>query len=301
MISIIISSVNQDYFVALEQNIADTIGVTYEIIKIENPGIMGICEAYNFGAKKAKYDTLCFAHEDIEFKTNKWGAKVLEIFNDNHEIGLLGVAGGAYKSLSPSHWSFPTANSNSFFVNVLHRDCSGDDKSDIPFYSNPKKTVLQNVAAIDGLWFCVPKKVVREFPFDESTLKGFHGYDVDYSLTVQKKYNVAVTFEILILHFSTGNFDKGWIDEIIRVHKKWKHKLPLLVENFDGFNQQEEEKKAMISFLKKMVDNSYSIVDILKIFRLRNKNFKLPIKNTLFILHTIVSYKYFNKAAITLS
>lgn len=295
-ISIIISSANQNYFEALEQNIAETIGVSYEIIRMDNPGIMGICEAYNRGARKAKYDILCFAHEDIEFKTNGWGSKVLQIFNDNSEIGLLGVAGNVYKTLSPSHWSFPTANGNSFFVNVLHPD-SSDDKMSTPFYSNPKKSELQHVAAIDGLWFCVPKKVVKEFPFDESRLKGFHGYDVDYSLTVQQKYRVAVTFEILIRHFSTGSFKRAWIDEIIEVHKKWKHQLPLLIEGFDGFNQQEEEKKAMISFMKKMVDNDYSFLEILKIFGFHNKIYRLPIKTSWYVLRTISRYKYFNKAA----
>jgi len=299
MISVIISCYRQKYINALEQNVDDTIGVEYEIIKIDNPGIMGICEAYNRGSQKAKYDILCFAHEDIEFKTKEWGVEVLKIFNNNNEIGLLGVAGNVYKTLSPSHWSFPTANSNSFFVNVLHPDSSDDDKSSTHFFSNPKNTALQYVAAIDGLWFCVPKKVVKEFRFDESRLKGFHGYDVDYSITVQQKYRVAVTFEILIKHFSTGSFKRAWIDEIIEVHKKWKNKLPLLVEGFAGFNQHEEEKKAIIFFMKKMVDNDYSFPEILKVLRLHNKTYRLPIKVSLYVFRNIVCYKYFSKTTNT--
>lgn len=46
MISIIISSYQSHFFSAVEINIAETCGVPYEIIKIENPGIMGICAAY---------------------------------------------------------------------------------------------------------------------------------------------------------------------------------------------------------------------------------------------------------------
>ena len=50
MISIVISSYQPHFFAALEKNIVETIGVTYEIVQIYNPGTMGICEAYNKGA-----------------------------------------------------------------------------------------------------------------------------------------------------------------------------------------------------------------------------------------------------------
>lgn len=293
MISIIISSANQNYFVALEQNIADTIGVAYEIIKIYNPGLMGICEAYNIGVGKAKYEMLCFAHEDIKFKTKDWGKNVVEVFGENPEIGLLGIAGNLYKSITPSHWSFETANQNSFYVNVLHN--SGNDNKAISYYANPKKCHLQEVATIDGVWFCVPKKIALEFPFDQQTCTGFHGYDVDYSLTIQQKYKVAVTFDILIHHFSTGTFNKRWIEEILKVHTKWQKHLPLLVENFDGFNQQEEENKAAISFMKKMVDNDYDPREFLKFYRFKNRKFSYYL-NTIFNgLYHIARYKYFSK------
>jgi len=294
MISVIISTCRSAYLTSLKKNIESTIGIPYEIIDIDNLNEMGICEAYNRGSQKAKYDILCFTHEDIEIKTNNWGGKVLEIFNNNREIGLLGVAGNVYKTVSPSHWSFPGANGSSFFVNVLHGNNYGEE-APVPFFSNPKKSLLQNVAAIDGVWFCAPKKVVREFPFDDTTCTGFHGYDVDYSLTVHQKYKVAVTFEVLIQHFSTGNFTKSWIDEIIEVHKKWKDKLPLLIESFNGFNQEEEEKKAMIFFMKKMVDYDYSVAEILKNFRFQNKIFRFSLKAYLSVLRCIIRYKYFNK------
>lgn len=62
MLSIIISSYQPQFYSALEKNIAETIGIPYEIIKIDNPNLMGICEAYNKGASLSKYDYLLFVH-----------------------------------------------------------------------------------------------------------------------------------------------------------------------------------------------------------------------------------------------
>ena len=72
MLSIIISSYQPEFYLALEKNIAESIGIPYEIMKIDNPGIMGICEAYNRGAEKAQYDFLLFLHEDVLFETQDW-------------------------------------------------------------------------------------------------------------------------------------------------------------------------------------------------------------------------------------
>ncbi|HBR11511.1 MAG TPA: hypothetical protein DD740_04740 [Chryseobacterium sp.] len=76
MLSIIISSYQPDYFAALEKNIAETCGIPYEIVKIDNPGVMGICEAYNKGAALAQYENLLFLHEDVEFETKDWGGDI---------------------------------------------------------------------------------------------------------------------------------------------------------------------------------------------------------------------------------
>lgn len=290
MISIIISSCNQQYFTALQGNISNTIGVEYEIIKIHNPGKMSICEAYNRGVEKAKYSILCFAHEDIEFKTENWGSKVLDIFSSAPHVGLLGAAGNIYKSLTPSHWSFPDADKNSFYVNVIQGDLQTVEP--IIFYANPTNVNLQQVAAIDGFWFCAPKDVILEFPFDSKTCTGFHGYDVDISLSVQKKYKVAVTFDILIQHFSTGNFKRDWMDSILKVHKKWKNELPLQIDGYKELNQKKEETKALLFFSKLMLDNHYNLLKVLSLFRFRNNRFRFSLKEFLTIIYPLIRSKY---------
>lgn len=251
---------------------------------------MGISEAYNRGVAKAKYKMLCFVHEDIEFKTKNWGKNVLEIFKSDPEIGLLGAAGNLYKSLTPSHWSFPNADKNSFYVNVIQQDSQTAEP--ITFYGNPTNADLQQVAAIDGFWFCARKDVILEFPFDYKTCTGFHGYDVDISLSVQKKYKVAVTFDILIQHFSTGNFNQDWIDSILKVHKKWKNELPLQVNGCKELNHKKEETKALLFFSKLMLDNHYSLLKILSLFRFRNKRFRFSLKEFSTIIYPLIRSKY---------
>ena len=99
MISIIISSVNKNQLRLVAENIRKTIGVPFELLSFDNhEGKYGICEIYNKGIAKAKYDILCFMHEDIEIHTDKWGNIVSAYFENNKELGLVGVAGSDNKS-----------------------------------------------------------------------------------------------------------------------------------------------------------------------------------------------------------
>src|SRR5690606_19663369 len=110
MISIIVSSHNLNYFKSFSQNVNDTIGIPFEIIQVWNPGIIGICEAYNKGALNSKYEYLIFCHEDVFFESKEWGNKLITHFNSSSDIGVIGVAGGTYKSNFPSSWSYIKEN-----------------------------------------------------------------------------------------------------------------------------------------------------------------------------------------------
>src|ERR1700749_695104 len=106
MISVIISSVSPAYLEQVIKNVEDTIGVDHEIIAFDNrDGKKGICEIYNQGIGKARYDILCFMHEDIRILTANWGQAIQKTFNQNPDFGLLGIAGSDYKSLAPSGWN----------------------------------------------------------------------------------------------------------------------------------------------------------------------------------------------------
>jgi hypothetical protein len=225
MVSVIISSANPSYLEKVSKNIRDTIGLPYELITFDNSlGQKGICEIYNQGILKAKYDTLCFMHEDIEIQTNGWGGIVLQTFSQYPQYGLIGLVGSDYKPLAPSGWSH---SGNDMEYGNLMQSHKFKDERPSHFYKNKLNSTLTELACVDGVWFCAPKKVAEEMLFDQATFKGFHAYDLDFSLKVGCKYKVGVIYNILINHFSEGNFDRVWLTEVLKLHDKWCNHLPL--------------------------------------------------------------------------
>lgn len=264
MISIIICSANEQDLKAVSQNISETIGVVHEIIAIDNSdGKKGICEIYNIGARKAQYDILCFMHEDIEMVSQDWGKKVLNLFKDDPKIGLIGVAGGGYKSVTPSGWyNHGIERNGGAYSNVLqgYKRAGKEEGYD---YNNPKYERYSKVACVDGCWMCIRSSVWREYNFNERTLKKFHGYDLDISLAVNQKYDVVVTFEVPLRHFSEGNFDKTWFYEMLKVHHRWSHMLPLDADKLIGDDLFQMEKWAYRRFLQDSLDLGFSKATLL--------------------------------------
>ncbi len=252
MISIIICSRNSFDLQKVLLNVETTIGVEFEPVVIDNSnGQYTIFEAYNLGINLSKGDLLCFMHEDIAFETQGWGKRVVEIFDSNLNLGLLGVAGSSYKPSVPSGWSFPEARTDTFYMNIVqHR--KGSEPS-CTIYINPRNEALSKVVSVDGVWFCTTREVVKDIKFDDITFNNFHCYDIDFSLSVLQKYDVAVTFEILIHHFSEGSFNDSWITETLKLHNKWNSILPINLDNISVETQEEEEFKAFHSILPRLI------------------------------------------------
>lgn len=209
MISLIISSYQPEVFARFEKNVAETCGCVYEIIRIENPGLMGICAAYNQGANKAVYDNLLFIHEDILFHTKNWGEKLVKHLTEE-KAGAVGVVGSDYVPKAPSGWYIN--NMDHSFLYLIQNNKNGDD----PVFNNFVHEEKHPVFAIDGVFIAINKIKFKEFKFNDA-LTGFHGYDTDFSLRVAKKYQNYVVTDILIEHFSLGNSGKEWLTENIKV------------------------------------------------------------------------------------
>jgi hypothetical protein len=266
MISIIICSANSQDLVLVKENIAQTIGVAHEIIAFDNSqGKKGMCELYNEGARAAKYDVLCFMHEDIEMKTADWGKKVLSTFASNPNLGLLGVAGGGYKSVVPSSWYNADLEVNGEFYCNLIQGFKYSGREAFWDYRNPKNEKLSQVASIDGCWMVTHKNIALETPFDQNLLKHFHAYDIDFSLSVGRDYDIAVTYEVLLSHFSEGDFSAQWEAEMEKVHRKWSHILPVNVDGLDEKNLLRYERRAFKRFFEKQLDKGRTYQDLMKI------------------------------------
>lgn len=203
MLSIIISSYQPHYFTALEKNIAETIGVPYEIIKIDNPGLMGICEAYNKGGAKAQYEYLLFLHEDVSFDTKNWGEKLTAKLSVP-STGVIGVAGSIYVPAVPYAWW--DMHSNSF----LHLTQYNGSSKIRTYTQNTDKEVV----SLDGVFLACRKNTWIQHPFNDK-IKGFHGYDIDFSVRIAELYSNYVISTIDINHYSEGNMDKNWFSALI--------------------------------------------------------------------------------------
>jgi hypothetical protein len=280
MISVIISSADKKMLVAVSKKIAETIGVPHEIVSFNNEdGKSGICEIYNNGIKKAKYDTLCFMHEDVIMHTQDWGKKVLNAFSKDSELGILGIAGSYYKTLAPSGWLGQGIDTEC--ANLIQNYKFKNQKPKVN-YKNPNKSSITEVACIDGVWFCAPKSIAVKYKFDEETFKGFHCYDVDFSLIVGLQYKVAVTYEVLLTHLSEGNFDQAWLADTIRLHKKWESMLPVDRGHLQKEQSLQIEKVTYKRFLDQLVTYKIPLHNAFKLLWnnafLKKLNFKLFLK-----------------------
>ncbi|MBC7913727.1 MAG: hypothetical protein H7Y07_06350 [Pyrinomonadaceae bacterium] len=224
MISIIICSKNPIFLKEVSENVKETIGVLFEIIAMENhDGKYGICQAYNLGAAKAKYDIFCFMHEDISFVTQNWGLKVLKHLEDKKN-GLIGVVGAHPTTFLPCSYHPPLLMHE---ANIIVQS-NGKDKPShhsLRTIDPSDKSVLKSVTGIDGVWMCTRRDVFVNHKFDEKTLTGFHGYDADFSLEIlHGGFKVCVVFDILMYHYSSGYTNQSYMEQHLKLSKKWGKK-----------------------------------------------------------------------------
>ena len=230
MLSIIICHRNIQLFTALQSNIETTAGIPYELVVIDNTqNKHSIFSAYNEGVKKARYDLVCFAHEDIEFFTNNWGHKVVAHFNDA-EVGMIGVIGGMAQSAVPSPWWL----NNHFDKSGRNLLMRSPNNKLYQYYSNPyTEPNKTSVVIIDGVWFCIRKELFKKISFDENFFTGFHLYDADISMQVLRYAKNFVVFDILIEHKWNGKISKDYYPELCRFATKWEECLPIQNEKIE--------------------------------------------------------------------
>jgi hypothetical protein len=266
MISIIIASTNEMMLQNVSENIKETIGVDFEIISFNNGnGERGLCDIYNEGAKQAKYELLCYMHEDINIKTKNWGDIVSNTFAADQKIGLIGVAGSSYKTMVPSGWFCDAGAKKVNYVNLLQRYKFSETETK-HVSENLKNEKFSKVIVVDGVWFCTKKQIVASNNFDESIFKKFHCYDLDFSLQVSKTHHAVVTYEVLLEHFSEGNYDQTWIEETLKLHKKWINYLPIDLEGLSKKEKSIAEKYSFRVFLKQMKLSGYKKTDMFRAF-----------------------------------
>ena len=223
MLSIIICSTSRKISNFLQENIEATCGVEYETIVIDNSeSKYSIFAAYNLGVRRSKFPFLCFAHEDIAFRSSNWGIQLIEHMKLNH-VGIIGVAGTHYLTRSIGQWGDSGINSVNYIQNTKQKNRPEALFNNYTNTNNP----LAEVVCLDGFWFAMPKEIFSRISFDEMNFGGFHCYDMDICMQVRSiGYKAFICFDILIEHFSHGHFGPDWEFNANKWFLKWRSNLP---------------------------------------------------------------------------
>lgn len=274
MISIIICSRNNNLPKVLKDNISETIGVDYELVVIDNSeNKYSIFSAYNEGVRKAKGDILCFMHDDVLFHTENWGKLVYKYFRDD-KVGLIGILGSHYLPKAPSYWTFTNMYSGEYLQDYLENGIVKTKIVSHAKFNNDKN--LMEVVAVDGLWYCIPRKLFSKISYDEINFSGFHGYDMDISLQVRKAgLKVLIVFDILVEHANIGGISNYnlLVENILKLNTKWKSELP----QYAGIKMTQEELDAretdMMSYFELVLEYNRVVNEKNRI--LKSKSYRL--------------------------
>ncbi|MCH4154990.1 MAG: glycosyltransferase family protein [Muribaculaceae bacterium] len=225
MFSIICCSINNSLLSALENNIAETIGCEYEFIPFDNSKQKkGICEVYNICAENAKGEYLLFIHEDAHFDSSDWG-QVFSAKLDEPRCGAIGFAGSTVRIDMVGPWGCGHSNKRANYTEV-------SSAGEVVNYRNPHNKDFSHVVVLDGFCIAVRRDVWQEVHFDEETFKGFHCYDIDYSLMLvyAHKHNYVCN-TVKIRHLSSGSYGASWYRQSQILRHKWQRRMPVSIHH----------------------------------------------------------------------
>ena len=225
MFSIIVCSINPQYLANLTSNIAGTIEAPYELLVADNRGTgKGICQVYNELAEQARYPYLLFVHEDVVFRKKNWGPGLLQIFENNPGTGAVGIAGSNYKSRMLSGWYTGFDENDAY--NIVH--ITHGRPNPLEHY-RPQRQSLYDAITLDGVFIASTRENWQQVRFNDSLLKGFHFYDLDFSIrTWLHGQKVWIWMDLELEHLTVGgDFGTAWMREAFVFHDYLDTQLPV--------------------------------------------------------------------------
>ncbi len=200
-----------------------------QVIEKINNGDKSLSQVYNEILDESKHDIVVFCHDDIEFDTNKWGDKLIKIFEKNPEYGIIGVAGTT--DLVDGRWWTIKKSMNGI---VSHKH---EGKKWTNNYSEDFNNKIKEVVIVDGLFICINKSKIKH-RFDED-FNGFHFYDLGFCFpNYLDGVKIGVTTSIRLTHLSIGQTNQQWEENKLKFEEKYKDRLPVRLTN----NKTLEEK-----------------------------------------------------------
>ncbi len=156
----------------------------YEIEVISIQGATSMASGYNEGmnASDAKYKI--YLHHDVFIAYKNFLYSVLEIFNSDESIGMIGMVGCVKMPGSGIMW-------NTKRVGELFR-FKNKDNIRLPHYQYNKRDGLHTVEVIDGFMMITSK----DLPWREDLFTAFHYYDISQCMEFRKKgYRIVVPIQ----------------------------------------------------------------------------------------------------------
>ncbi len=222
MISVIVCSRLNPADETHKKNVMNTIGSPCEYIGIDNrDNTYNLCSAYNTGVSRSKGDIFVFVHEDVFFVNKNWGVNLIDKFTDS-SVGLVGVAGTQYLFKNTPGW---VAAGRPWIKGHVIHETHGIDSRVLTVFSWDDQDA--DVVAVDGLFFAIRASLFSTIRFDDITFNGFHLYDMDICMQIQKTHRLIVTKDILVRHLSGGSFDTKWQSYAMAFLKKYSNRLPV--------------------------------------------------------------------------
>lgn len=167
----------------------------FELIAIDNTTgkFKSAAPLLNEAARKARYDYLMFAHQDVFLRSRKWLEKALQDLEKLHPFGAAGVAGKIDEELLAS---------------VRH--------------GNPPHVVGRRklrkpvrVQTLDGCLMIVSREIFLNIPFDEKAVDGWMLYVANYCLDLIRHGYGNFVLPHDVYHESTGCNDRNAIQKVM--------------------------------------------------------------------------------------
>lgn len=205
------------------KEIKKNIGCKFDVMPIYNSGSMSLTKTYNKIWETYPFDEsyiFVFIHHDIHFKTNGWGKTLLNLFNNNPDTHIVGVAGTDCMYKHGVWWLDYKGdfNQTDLWGKVWHTDGKKNWKSDFTTV-NKKCDKIQPVVALDGVLLAFDPDQCEQFDED---FDSFHFYDISFCTRNKlANKNIFVTETIQILHESEGPIGEEWDKNRLKYLEKY--------------------------------------------------------------------------------
>ena len=218
---VVCSRENTDESKKIVKHVQETCDCVVHVYFMYNPEGVGLSEIYNGMLEKVENDIVVFMHDDITLLRKGWGKELLNIFNNNKDYGIVGVAGTKQFNENAMWWT-----TEKKYGQVLHRH---EGKSWLTVYSPLLEKDVEEVCVVDGLFIAVHRKRITK-KFDENTK--FDMYDICLCLDnyLDGKTKIGVTTKIRIAHNSIGQMREGWYAAREYILKKYEDDLPIDID-----------------------------------------------------------------------